>query len=200
LLWKETRINPDPDRELVLAAQSGDRRAFDRLVLNHQDEVYRLCLGILGRNQRDAEDCSQEAFLRVYRGLKGFEFKSSFRTWVYTVTLNVCRNALKSAAAKTARRTVSLSGHGDDGSEDLQIADSKTPTPEQALERKEGLNALLRELSRLPENQREALVLYETEGLSYEEIAEMTGTNIGTVRSRISRARDTLKQRLGANT
>lgn len=173
------------EQELLSACRRGDEAAFETLVHLHENKVYTLCRRMCG-NEDDALEASQDAFLAAWRGLPSFRGDAAFSTWLYRLASNACIDVLR-------RRRESLSL--DDADLALNPADP-SPTPEQAAERAE-TRALVREgLAQLPEDYRQALVLRELQGMSYAEIADSLGVELGTVKSRISRARGLLKNYL----
>jgi RNA polymerase sigma-70 factor (ECF subfamily) len=184
------------DSELVEAFQSGDLHAFDELVLRHQNRVINLCFRMLGHRE-DADDCAQETFIRVYRSLKKFKFRSAFSTWLYRIAVNTCKNRLASSAYRRDRETVPLGTRPDDEGEyrPREIGDCSF-TPNGALERKEREERIQRTIDALPDDQRTVVVLRDIEGLTYEEISGITGLNLGTVKSKIARARGRLRETL----
>jgi RNA polymerase sigma-70 factor (ECF subfamily) len=171
--------------EFVDRLRAGDRRAFEELVRVQQHRVYGLALRMLG-NAAEAQDVAQEAFLRAHRGLAGFRGDARLSTWLYAIVSRLCLNRL----AGTERR---LTRHGEEALERLPDA---TPRPDQALERGELEEALHRAIAELPDERRIVVVLRDVEGLAYEEIADVLDLPIGTVRSRLHRARLDLKGKL----
>ena len=174
------------EQELVLRAKAGDPAAFEQLMLDHQNRVYTLCLRMTG-SREDALDVSQETFLNAWRGLASFQGNSSFSTWVYRLASNACIDFLR----KQKRRQEDLSL--DDPDAPLpEPADPKS-SPEKALERQELRQAVERGLQSLPSHYRQVLVMRELSGLSYQEIGAALDLDLGTVKSRIARARLALK-------
>src|ERR1700736_3896382 len=181
------------DLNLVRCAQSGEIRAFDRLVLKYRPRVVELVMRYT-RNPADAEDATQETFIRAYGGLKHFRCESAFYTWLYRIASNCARNLLKARGRDLLNSAV-------DFSDDLNSA--HPPTSLQELETPEELtltddircmvNATLESLS---EEHRTVITLREIDGLSYKEIASAMSTPVGTVRSRVFRARDLIDQQL----
>jgi RNA polymerase sigma-70 factor (ECF subfamily) len=171
--------------EFVARLRAGDRRAFEDLVRAHQHRVYGLALRMLG-NAAEAQDVAQEVFLRAHRGLAEFRGDARLSTWLYTIVSRLCLNRL----AGSERR---LTQHGD---ETLgRLADGR-PGPDEALERDELDAALHRAIAELPEERRVVVVLRDVDGLAYEDIAEILALPVGTVRSRLHRARLDLKDKL----
>lgn len=176
------------DRELK--AKQGDQDAFEQLVRDNQNKVYSLALRFTG-DRETAADLAQEAFLKAWQGLGGFQGESSFSTWVYRLTANVCIDYLRKKARREAiEPAVSL----DDPSGPWTEPADWEQDPQRRLERSERGQALARGLSRLPDWQRQVLALRELSGLSYQEIGERLGVDLGTVKSRIARARLNLRK------
>ncbi|MFM8980546.1 MAG: RNA polymerase sigma factor, partial [Planctomycetia bacterium] len=181
----------------LAAARGGDRGAFDELVQRHHRRVFRLAVKLLG-DEEAALDAAQEAFLRAWRALAGFEGQSLFTTWLTRITINTCRNELRRRASPKHARPASLDVPGPQGEgtlgEALPAADDP---PLGRLTGRELRVAFLQALQRLDPGEREVLVLKEVEGLPYEAIAELLDVPVGTVRSRLHRARAALRQRMG---
>ena len=171
--------------DLVRRVKDGDKAAFEELVTLHQRGVYTLALRHTG-NHDDALDISQEAFFRAYKGLPHFNGESAFSTWLYRLTVNVCIDHLR----KSKRRRVSLFSEMEDGV--MEIPDTSR-LPEDAAEFEDLKTALSDALGILPEKYRLVFILRAVNGLSYEEIAEVLDIEEGTVKSRLSRARDKLR-------
>ncbi|AVL71527.1 RNA polymerase sigma factor RpoE [Oligella urethralis] len=181
------------DATLVKRAQAGEKRAFELLVSKYQRRILRL-LGRILYNQSDVEDVAQETFLKAYRALPKFRNESAFYTWLYRIAVNTARNHLSS---KQNQLFVSDQLENQDG-ETFSLLDNLTDgeTPETHMHNREILEALQAALDDLPEQLRQAIVLRELEGLSYEEIAGVMDCPVGTVRSRIFRAREAISERL----
>ncbi len=186
----------DQDAALVRAIQAGDMAAFDQLVLKHKDKLFNMVYWFLGDYQ-EASDCAQDTFIKVFKSLKKFRFESSFSTWFYRIAINTCKNKLKSSAYRWKKKTVSLENpeSSKDGELFFEIKDD-SPSPVNELEKKERLSLIQKAINALPEEQNRVIVLRDIQGLSYQEIADITGLNLGTVKSRLARARLTLKARL----
>ncbi len=184
----------ETDQTLVERAQSGDKRAFELLVVRYQSRLSRL-LSRLVRDPAELEDVTQEAFIRAYRALGSFRGESAFYTWLYRIGMNTAKNHL----AASGRRIPSTSQRVQD--EDAESSDdARTPrdlgTPESLLLSREVADTVNRAMETLPDELRSAIQLRELEGLSYEEIATLMDCPIGTVRSRIFRAREAIAGRL----
>ena len=178
------------------ACQGGERAAFDKLVLKHKNRIFGLCYWLLG-DYEEANDSAQEIFIKIYRSLNKFRFEAAFGTWLYRIAVNTCKNRRKSSEYRLKRRTVSLQNPGKDhsGGESVEIRDD-APTPLNGLEEKERARTIRKAVDCLPPDQREVIALRDIQGLSYEEIVKITGLNLGTVKSRIARARQDLRERL----
>ena len=180
------------EQELVRLAKAGDQDAFSQLVEVNQNKIYTLAVRMTG-NPEDGADLAQEAFLRAWRTLPTFQEESSFSTWLYKLTSNLCIDFLrKEKRRKTTVTTISLDNDEDDAPP-TEVPDHRF-TPETELERKELRAAVERGLARLSDEHRQVLVLRETEGLSYTEIAAYLNLEEGTVKSRIARARLSLRK------
>jgi RNA polymerase sigma-70 factor (ECF subfamily) len=186
----------EDDRELVRAFQTGDRTAFDALVRKHKDKLFNLCYWFLGDRQ-EANDSAQDAFISVYRSLKKFRFESAFTTWLYRIAANTCKNRLKSSEYRHKKKMLWLDNPGkiEDAQYAVEIRD-ETPSPMVVLEKKERMMLIQKAIASLPADQNTVVVLRDIEGLSYEEVSKITGLNFGTVKSRLSRARQKLRKQL----
>lgn len=184
----------DEERRLVAAAQRGDVESFNALVRQYEGRVYNLCVRMLG-DADSAADAAQDAFLSAFRNLRGFR-GGSFRSWMLRIATNTCYDVLR---ARKRRPSISIDVETDDedDSSPLQIADQAESPTDFAL-RRELAAAIQRGLDGLPDEQRIILILSDIEGLAYEEIAEVTNTNLGTVKSRLSRGRARLRDILKA--
>ena len=178
------------DRELVARAGAGDQEAFEQLVRDNQNRVYSLAVRLVG-DREEAADLAQEAFLRAWQGLSSFQGESSFSTWIYRLTTNVCIDYLR---RKKRRQEVEPAVSLDDEDSGWAEPADVTQDPHRKLEEAERGRALARGLERLPEHQRQVLVMRELSGLSYQEIGAATGLDLGTVKSRIARARLALRK------
>ncbi|MFO7676718.1 MAG: sigma-70 family RNA polymerase sigma factor [bacterium] len=174
------------DLELIGRAQQGDTRAFDDLMMRYSNAVYRLAWSFV-RNHADAEDVSQEAFIRAWRAIGRFDPQYRFYTWIHRITVNLCMNHFR---RRKRVRLEPLPG-GEPGSEWRDVPDPKPGPGGGELGR-----ALDRALGRLPVEQRAVLVLRVREEMSYSEIGEALGIPVGTVMSRLSRARGHLRELL----
>ena len=178
------------ERDLIRKAKQGDMLAFEELILKHEKIVYNLALRMMNHSE-DAMDISQEVFLKAYRSLSNFDERSAFSTWLYRITHNTCIDEIRKRKGK---QTYSLEEdlESEDGSMQRQVADDGD-TPEESLMRKEQKSEILRALDTLSEEHKAAIILRDVKGMSYEEIAEILDLSLGTVKSRINRARNQLK-------
>ncbi|MBF0515526.1 MAG: sigma-70 family RNA polymerase sigma factor [Nitrospirae bacterium] len=189
----ETLSAVNDAESLAAAAQSGDTAAFDRLVLMYKDKIYNLCYRFLG-DHADAQDAAQDAFMKVYTSINQFRFQSSFSTWLYRIAVNTCKNRLKSFSWRSIFSFKAIvSGNSDE--ELPEISDSR-PLPDMRLQKAQLISAVEKAVTALPVAQRLVVVLRDMEGLSYEEIASVTGFNQGTVKSKLSRGRQALRDKL----
>ncbi|HUY01832.1 MAG TPA: RNA polymerase sigma factor RpoE [Rhodocyclaceae bacterium] len=183
----------EADQVLVERVQRGDKQAFGLLVSKYQRKLIRL-LSRMIRDPAEVEDVAQEAFIKAYRALPGFRGDSAFYTWLYRIGINTAKNFL-AAQGRRAPTTTEFDSEEAEGFEDgEQLRDNNTP--ERILMSKEIGNTVNAAMTELPEDLRTAIVLREIEGLSYEEIAQIMDCPIGTVRSRIFRAREAIAAKL----
>ncbi|MBU6260952.1 MAG: RNA polymerase sigma factor RpoE [Burkholderiales bacterium] len=187
----------EADALLVDRAKRGDQRAFEMLVVKYQRRVERL----IGRMVRDTDlvqDIAQESFIRAYRALPQFRGDSAFYTWLYRIAVNTAKKSLMDLKRDPLVFESARAGGGDDGDETSRIENelSDGSTPDAVLASKEIAAAVNSAIEALSEDLRQAITLREIEGLSYEEIAEVMNCPIGTVRSRIFRAREAISLRL----
>ena len=178
------------DQELVFRAKKGDQRAFEQLVLNNQNKVYSLALRLTG-DREEAADLAQEAFLKAWQSLPSFQGESSFSTWLHRLTTNLCIDYLR---RRNRRQGIESGPSLDDEEGSIPEPGDWEGDPQRLLERAEVSRAVARGLEQLPEHFRQALVLRELSGLSYQEIGTALDLDLGTVKSRIARARLALRK------
>ena len=182
----------NPDNELVTRVQQGDKSAFDLLVLKYQHRIVKLVSRYV-REPADALDVTQEAFIKAYRALPKFRGDSAFYTWLYRIAINTAKNHLVSLS----RRPTEVDLENENGEQiELEEMQKTIETPERLLLTNEIKDTVFDTIERLPDDLRTAITLREVEGMSYEEIALAMDCPIGTVRSRIFRAREAIDVRL----
>ncbi len=178
------------DDLLVKKAQAGDQTAFGELVRRYQNQVYGLTSRMLA-SPEDARDAAQEIFIKLFRSLPGFDFRSSFTTWLYKVATNVCLDLLR----KQSRDQQHRSAGGDSNLRDVNLPDIR-PGPEEQFLARERIRELQRAVRALPEGYRTALILHHYQGLSYQQIAGILDLSEKTVATRIHRAKKQLRERM----
>lgn len=183
------------DDILINRSKNGDLEAFELLVKRYENKVYTVAYRFLG-NHADASDLAQEAFLRLYQSLPGFRGESGFMTWMYRITANVCRDELR---RRQKHQVISLDAE-DVNNQNNNIAQlpGRDPTPEEALEKKEFNDFIQECLLSLSEEHRLVLIMREIQDMSYEEIAEVLKCSLGTVKSRLNRARMAFREKYNA--
>ena len=178
------------DELLIRRAQRGDADAFEQLLLEHQTNVYNLCYRMAGHPD-DARDLSQETFLRAWRCLDQYQFASAFSTWLYRLCSNICIDFLR---RRRRQQTVPLTFEDADGEEQTYAVPDAQPLPEEQVELKLTRETLAAAMAQLLPEHRAVLQLRVVNEMSYEQIADVLDIQIGTVKSRLSRARNQLKK------
>jgi len=180
-------VQTDDDLNLIESFKQGDTSAFGEIVLRYQDKIYNLCRHMLG-NAADAEDAAQDVFLKAYQALPKFQPEASLYTWLYRIATNTCIDHKK--------KPVFESLFGDSGEGERLVHDRATdaPSPEKLYQSKQIDKALQESLGKLSPKLRAIIILKEIEELSYEEIADALEISMGTVKSRIARAREELQR------
>lgn len=179
------------EKLLIQKAAAGDPAAFEELVLRYQTQVYSLALRMVG-NETDAQDLAQEAFVRAWRALASFQFSSQFSTWLYRLTSNICIDFLRT---QNKRKHISLTVLQDEEAQQWDMPDSK-PSPEDHIIASQEREALASAISSLEPEYRQVLILRIVNDCSYQEISQIMGIREGTVKSRLSRAREQLRKKL----
>ncbi len=180
------------DAALVKRVQAGDKRAFDLLVLKYQSKIVNLVMRYL-RDPDEANDVAQEAFLKAYRALPKFRGDSAFYTWLYRIAVNTAKNYLVAAKRRPMEYDLDLQ---DPEQYDMQARLKDIDSPEGVVLKDEVQKTIDKAIAALPEDLRTAIILRELEGMTYEEIAETMECPVGTVRSRIFRAREAISKRI----
>jgi len=177
----------EEDRRIIERFKNGDSSAFGDIVLKYQDKIYNLCRHMLG-NEHDAEDAAQDVFLKAYQALPTFQPKASLYTWLYRIATNTCIDYKRKPVWE------SLFGSAEEGNRLVHDRASDAPSPEKLYQSKQIDKALQESLAKLSPKLRAIIILKEIEALSYEEIADTLSISIGTVKSRIARAREELQK------
>lgn len=183
----------DEDYEIVLRVQAGDKAAFNLLVEKYHRRVSRLLIRLL-KNQEDIEDVVQETFIKAYRAIGNFRGESAFYTWIYRIAINTAKNLLLTQKRKPSQALEYENEEGETFEDNSAL--SNIDTPESLYLTRQVAETVNKAMMALPSDLRDAIVMREIDGLSYEEIAEAMGCPIGTVRSRIFRAREAISQKI----
>ena len=182
-----------PDNIIVQQVKEGKTESFEALVERYQKQVYNIAYRYTG-SRDDAYDLSQEAFLKAYRGIKNFRQDSSFKTWIYHITTNVCRDYLRKDG-KIYKVSIDEPVHSDQGDMEKQFTDN-SKGPDEVYESKELSEFIQGIINDLQPEYKEVIILREVQQLSYEEIAKVLDCSIGTVKSRLNRARKILRNKI----
>lgn len=174
------------DELLLRRAQKGDAEAFEELMAAQESRMYAIALRMMG-NREDAQDCAQEAMVRIYRAMGSFKGQSSLATWIYRITMNTCLDELR---RRKVRKVTSLDTLVESG----WSPTDKGETPEEYGLRSEKQTVLNDAIQSLPDDMRAAIVLRDIKGYTYDEIADILNANVGTIKSRISRGRERLRE------
>lgn len=186
------------DRVLVDRFKAGDGAAFDEMVSRYWDRIYAMVHQLL-RNQQDAEEVTQDAFIRAHRGLVNFRGDSAFSTWLYQIATNLARNRYWYWWRRKRDKTVSFDQPVSDSNDTplSEIYAAEVPTPEDATVTQEFVDRIAFGMEKLGAKHREILILRNVKNLSYEDIADILSISVGTVKSRIARARESLRVKMG---
>ena len=181
----------EDEKTLIVKCQKGDYEAFEILIDKYNERAYAVAFGVMG-NHHDASDMTQESFIKVYKNIGKFNFRSSFNTWLYRIVKNTCIDELRK---KKRKKVVSLDAgiEGDDGDYFMQVVDEKADI-QAKLESEETTELVWSALEKLNEKHRSVLVLADIKGYDYLEISRMLDLPLGTVKSRISRARENMAE------
>lgn len=179
-----------PEKELVDRSKKGDTDAFEKLIISYEKKIFNIALRMTG-NREDASDIAQEVCIKIYKSINSFKENSSFSTWVYRITSNVCIDEMRKR-----KNVISLTGTGpNDEDYELPVED-KGRLPEEIVESRETIRMLKKCIQELAPEYRIIIILRDIQGYSYEEISRILEINMGTVKSRLSRARNLLKDKL----
>lgn len=184
------------DNALIKEFQNQNEAVFDQLVIKYKDRIFNICYRFLG-NYEEANDMAQETFVKAYRNLNNFKFKSSFYTWIYTIAINTCKNKVNSAEYKNNRLTFSMDSKIEvDGSDIKPEIKDNSPTPSEIVASKELNEHIQTHINSLKEEHKTIIILRDIEDLAYEEIGKIMSITLGTVKSKLARAREILRQKL----
>lgn len=182
---------------LISRVRAGEARAWSEFIKTYQDRIYGICYGMV-RNRDLADDLTQDSFLKIIKGLHTFDGRSKFSTWVYRVVTNVCLSRLRSEKIRRHASLEGMAASGDGSGESLTAADgfeqSREQNPSKRVQRDEDADLVLEALRTLEPDQRAVLLLCDCRGLPYEQIADVLGVAVGTVKSRLFRARAALRE------
>lgn len=181
-----------PETELIKRCKDGDRNAFNELFAMYENKVINIAYGMLS-DREDAYDAAQEVFIKVYKNIASFKENSSLSTWIYRITSNTCNDILRKRQRSVG--TVSINSTYDEEEKDMELKDT-APTPAEFAEMTETQRAVREAISELSDEYREVITLCDIEDLSYDEISGIINCPVGTVKSRINRARNALKKKL----
>lgn len=180
------------ENELIRRSKAGDTESFSQLVQIYERRIVNYAFRML-RDRDDAEDAAQEAFLRAYRKLDTFNGDSAFSTWLYTILNNICLDVLRKRKRTGEQTHISINQNSADDEYEIQIEDS-SPGPYDSYRRKAAMKALEAAIGKLSDEHRAVIVMRDINGMEYDEIAKILGISLGTVKSRISRARLALRK------
>lgn len=183
-------VDKQQEFELIKEFRQGNIQAFETLILEYEKSVYGMCFRML-KDREEAYDLSQEVFIKAYKGLANFQYQSKFSTWIYRIATNACLDYLKKK-----RVDVAFSLNQTVGEDEFtpEMKDETAPEPQAELDKKEVREQIEEAIGQLNEKYREAIILRELEGLSYEEIADITDSSLGATKTRIKRGRARLRE------
>lgn len=184
-----------PESDLIKRCKNGDREAFNELFAQYERKVINIAYGMLS-DRDDAYDAAQEVFIKVYKNISSFKENSSLSTWIYRITSNMCNDFLRKRMRSSG--TVSINAVTDEEGREMELRDN-APLPEEYVEHSEAQRAVRLAISGLSDEYREIITLCDVEDMSYEKIADILKCPVGTVKSRLNRARKALKKKLSEN-
>jgi len=179
----------------VELTKKGDQVAFSQLVAKYQKKVFNLCFRFLN-DQEEAKDMTQDIFVRVFKGIKDFREEASFSTWLYYIACNTCKNKLRSWRSQPYIDSLDRTIETEDDEMTVEVQDKSCPDPSKQAEAGEIRDKVQKAIATLNPEHREVIILRDIQGFSYDEIAAAAGCNLGTVKSRLARARLELKDKL----
>ncbi len=185
------------DKELIQRFNEGDKTAFDTLAERYAQKAYQIAFGVL-RNREDAQEVAQDAFVRMYKALPSFRGDAEFTTWMYRIVVNLSRNKYRWKKTRGFKRETSMDAPIEDEEGNRLTIDLEEPRsqPDEETQFHELQDRVEQEINNLPPAYREALILRNVEEMNYEQIAEILGCKLGTIKSRIARAREELRRRI----
>lgn len=181
------------EKLLVAKSKKGDIIAFEELIIGYEKKAYNIAYRMMG-NEEDAKDMAQEAFIKIYKSIKNFREESSFSTWLYRIVTNVCLDEIRKRKRNNTL-PLEVNVENDKGTAYIEIGADKE-TPEDVYERMEKRQLILNAINSLNEDYKTVIVLRDIQGFGYEEIASMLNCSLGTIKSRINRARNALKGKI----
>jgi RNA polymerase sigma-70 factor (ECF subfamily) len=187
-------VNLDPDAALMLRVKRGDRQAFAMLVDKYKQPIMNLVARTI-HDEAEAEDIAQNVFIQVWKSARRYKVSARFTTWLFTIARNLCLNEIRRRSRHPAE-SLDTTAHPDDDHPARQFEDRKTFAPDKAALESELVVKIEQALADLPENQRTAILLFQRQELSYEEIADVLDCSLSATKSLIHRGRETLKQKL----
>jgi RNA polymerase sigma-70 factor, ECF subfamily len=196
-MMTKTQVPPQQVDQLVQRSQRGDTAAFDQLVNLYQDRIYNYVARMV-RDPVEAEDIAQEAFVKAYRNLPSFRGASTFQTWLYRIAGNLTIDAVRRRRRRENTFSLDAPVDTEEGAMTRELEDVSLPGPSGRVESSETRRQVHQAIQQLSPKLRSVVVLYELQGLSYEEIADILGCPLGTIKSRLFNARMELKDKLGA--
>ncbi|MCT4543996.1 MAG: sigma-70 family RNA polymerase sigma factor [Vallitalea sp.] len=182
----------DIEKNIIKKAKKGDSAAFEKLIIKYEKKVYNIAYQMFG-NEHDAYDISQDVFIKVYTSLDNFNYKSSFSTWIHRIAVNKCIDEYRKRKKTNKNESIDDSFEQEDGIIQKQFVD-KGLTPEETALKNETISFVRESINELKEEHKIIIILRDIKGYSYDEIADILDVSIGTVKSRISRARLNLKK------
>ncbi len=187
-------LHQSEDLELIQKCENGDKKAFDELVLKYQTKAFNVAYRMLS-NYEEAKDITQEAFLKAYQSMRGFRKDACFYTWLYRILINTCKNKMKNWARHPHVESLDSPVQTAEG-DVIRTLPDKEPDPDQLLIKRETQRCVREAIDSLAIKYKAVIILRDIEGLSYKEITESIGCREGTIKSRLSRARIILKEKL----
>lgn len=196
MIGMSNKASEASDAELIERFNRGEKEVFNVLADRYAGRAYQIAYGVLG-SREDAEEVAQDVFVRIYKALPRFRGDSRFSTWMYRIAMNLARNKYRWNKSRGSQKKISLeeTEEEEDNSYGIQVP-AKEPSPDEQADLTEYQQKVMREINNLPALYKEALILRNVEEMSYEQIAEILDCKLGTIKSRIARAREELRKRL----